>query len=1002
MRFIAEYSFKENCRKKCHFIVCLITCFLISIVSLLSKTIISQGSLIFLIIGEKDSGEIDFYINTLSRTRNNSYSNIDDFHIDNAFINFTKYAEIMNKSEKINIEKENDIPNPLNTSIVRIYFNGKSQNNTIYLMAINTERERDIELGRFYPYPKLKEGECLVHKSLTKNNSKIFNITLSIESFITDTLLYFYNDIKNETDPNLKNLKEIPKSISFYCNIVDILDENFGKENYQDNNFVIMEQEYLYKYLSNFIPSEIKDNFPDYPNILKEIKAEEYSNVLIINFPKNRLNYYTGDDYNDLLDRGVKFMNKVVQKMGTIQNYRVFMPLISSMTKYKYGTTLLNLILNLILLGMFILSIILIHSLILITTETNSFEFGILRLIGNTKKNIILIIIFQCIFFSVPAFILAILFSIIILNRINILVQEELNTDLNITLRLNSFIIAFCLNFFAPIIASIFPIRNILKKNIASSINTILNKTQGIKIEVVSLQKKEFNSLVIYGVITFIYGASIYYFLPLSLMSMNFGMMGTIFFWILYGILLGFILLSRNIEIFLQKILTYTLLFFTKSFTKLFILKNLVAHRLKNKKTSLMFSLSVGAFIMSTVNFDIILQSTKNMIIMINGSEINVYSENSYFTPEEMAPSMMELYDRKLIDSFSLYTVYLNDICLDSRFYLINYGKTIELGQKILSINPDFFSSKTEINYKISQQNKKYKEYSPSEQLYFSDYKGKIGVSGILKYNLDADLDTTLILKLLKNNDQEMLFLSKPGIILDMAEGLIMNGKPSLRIEREAIISFPLYLDMLQKCRNYFAESYEDMGIASYKNLPLWGINIKPKKSATKKDLDEINSILRQKGPEADLWFFAGLKKRMDTTANIVIFIYYIISSIILIFCLFNLMASMTINISEQKKEIAIMRALGTKKRNIIFIYIAEAFILTLSSSLIGFIIGSIISYTMALQWSIFTDVNISFNLPIGGIILIFLFSIFGGILSTYLPARNLLNYSISELIKSN
>ena len=137
------------------------------------------------------------------------------------------------------------------------------------------------------------------------------------------------------------------------------------------------------------------------------------------------------------------------------------------------------------------------------------------------------------------------------------------------------------------------------------------------------------------------------------------------------------------------------------------------------------------------------------------------------------------------------------------------------------------------------------------------------------------------------------------------------------------------------------------------------GNNIKPKKSATKKDLDEINSILRQKGPEADLWFFAGLKKRMDTTANIVIFIYYIISSIILIFCLFNLMASMTINISEQKKEIAIMRALGTKKRNIIFIYIAEAFILTLSSSLIGFIIGSIISYTMALQWSIFTDVNI-------------------------------------------
>ena len=37
---------------------------------------------------------------------------------------------------------------------------------------------------------------------------------------------------------------------------------------------------------------------------------------------------------------------------------------------------------------------------------------------------------------------------------------------------------------------------------------------------------------------------------------------------------------------------------------------------------------------------------------MQNGSEIIVYSDNDYFTPEEMAPSIMELYKRKLIDSF--------------------------------------------------------------------------------------------------------------------------------------------------------------------------------------------------------------------------------------------------------------------------------------------------------------------------------------------------------------
>ena len=61
---------------------------------------------------------------------------------------------------------------------------------------------------------------------------------------------------------------------------------------------------------------------------------------------------------------------------------------------------------------------------------------------------------------------------------------------------------------------------------------------------------------------------------------------------------------------------------------------------------------------MTSVGFDLILQSTKNMIIIQNGSEIIVYSDYGYFTPEEMAPSIMELYNKNLIDSFSLYTVY--------------------------------------------------------------------------------------------------------------------------------------------------------------------------------------------------------------------------------------------------------------------------------------------------------------------------------------------------------
>ena len=119
-------------------------------------------------------------------------------------------------------ENKDEIKNPFDTSVVRTYYNGHTSNNNIYLMLIDTEREKEIELGRSYPYKKLKEGECLVHKSLIRKNQKIFNISLSMDNFITNTLLYYYNDIKKEPDPNLENFKDIKSlPISFTCENFD-------------------------------------------------------------------------------------------------------------------------------------------------------------------------------------------------------------------------------------------------------------------------------------------------------------------------------------------------------------------------------------------------------------------------------------------------------------------------------------------------------------------------------------------------------------------------------------------------------------------------------------------------------------------------------------------------------------------------------------------------------------------------------------------------------------
>jgi ABC-type lipoprotein release transport system permease subunit len=55
-------------------------------------------------------------------------------------------------------------------------------------------------------------------------------------------------------------------------------------------------------------------------------------------------------------------------------------------------------------------------------------------------------------------------------------------------------------------------------------------------------------------------------------------------------------------------------------------------------------------------------------------------------------------------------------------------------------------------------------------------------------------------------------------------------------------------------------------------------------------------------------------------------------------------------NLYEQIKEIAIMRAVGFTKANIISIYLYESFIVIMSGSLLGMLVGISVGWTITVQ----------------------------------------------------
>ena len=65
---------------------------------------------------------------------------------------------------------------------------------------------------------------------------------------------------------------------------------------------------------------------------------------------------------------------------------------------------------------------------------------------------------------------------------------------------------------------------------------------------------------MIFGIITFLYGFSIYYLLPYSLVSLKLSLILEVFFFILMGLLLGLTLLAINLQRLLETLITHVLL----------------------------------------------------------------------------------------------------------------------------------------------------------------------------------------------------------------------------------------------------------------------------------------------------------------------------------------------------------------------------------------------------------------------------------------------------------
>ncbi len=99
-------------------------------------------------------------------------------------------------------------------------------------------------------------------------------------------------------------------------------------------------------------------------------------------------------------------MSEIEEKLG-FYSIRVDLGLIDEVGEYSRYVMFVGIIFDLVVALLVIISVLLIYSLLVINIETKTFHIGVQRMIGLTRRGLIIMVIIQSMMFVVPALIAA-------------------------------------------------------------------------------------------------------------------------------------------------------------------------------------------------------------------------------------------------------------------------------------------------------------------------------------------------------------------------------------------------------------------------------------------------------------------------------------------------------------------------------------------------------------------------------------------------------------------
>lgn len=909
--------------------------------------------------------------------------------------------------------------------------------------AIDSEKESEMGLGSRWDLPSVPPGSTYIGSGLaTQLDLRVGDFVYAVVTF-DETLRGLYTEWSGGGNTSSlssrvhEDRRQMPLMsaadaaavrsdpwlrVAFLrLRIASIQPEAFGKLPATTDNFMFAEFSWFFQQLA----AQVKPGSPLAAALLSS-EPRDYSSMVLLNMPPPRLAAYDSNNYDTIQGAVSKWGGVALYRIGFNQVDSV-MPLLTSMRNTRFFSLFLGLIIAMVVGILTMLSTILIYSLLMVSVETRTFELGVLRMIGMRRLDLVQMVLVNAFLYSVPAWAAGLLFAQILTLAVTSFFGSSLSIDLDPRLAPLAIGLATLLGLLIPVFASIFPIKNALSMNLHDSLDTRHSKTQAVTYRLERADAGGASSVktstVLVGFLLLVFGFTIFYFFPLALLSLNIELLLYMFFILLMALLFGVVLLALNLETILEKTMTLFFFFWETHSMRTLIHKNLVAHRLRNRKTTIMYALSIGFIIFLLVNLELQVVGFVYQRMQAQGSRLWLYQAGGGGGGVISLGLLRAVEQAALQGSlppFAYVYRYAPTAYSFSYSFAETLGRYAKSNIQINAVSPNIFDIADRQFLDVARQNET-SGLSPVEQLYTTrgGHGSLLGSSFAQLFRMDTsgsstsfsswfsgtgsgggELDTTFQVSLHADSSGRLPFVFH-RLVDAMA---FYDNAPIYKLSKFSAAGTGGVASMVVSLPTFFSlaklDPIQQANYRSIRNLPVQWILFATGSPAQQKDLMKNLQALVTQFDGARL---GDLDKQLaPLLQGIDVLNYFFIFTILvaMTMCFFSLTSSMFTNIQEQSKEIGILRSIGTPQGFVVRLFVYEAFVLVMSASLMGVLIGVVVAYTMVIQRAVFTQLPIPFLFPYLQVAAIAAFGIFFALAASYTPAKKIVHEPIVTTLR--